>query len=108
MMSQRTSHEVRCAVAKQATLITIPSSSTRMAIASTVVLAIAILVPIFDFSVCLTRHFFQAPVTSPIYMVWTPAGKLEYICRGTSSLKYCGSNGAAYIVRHSSTNDAST
>ena len=34
------------------------------------------------------RHFFQALITSPIYMEWMPAGKLAYIFLGASLLKY--------------------
>jgi len=48
-------------------------------------------------------YFLQAFMTSPIYMVWMPAGKFLYIFLGTSSLNPLGSNGATYIVLHSIT-----
>ena len=48
-------------------------------------------------------YFFQAFMTSPIYMVCMPAGKFLYIFLGTSSLNPLGSNGATYIVLHSIT-----
>ena len=52
-------------------------------------------------------YFFQAFMTSPIYMVWMPAGKFLYIFLGTSSLNPLGSNGATYIILHSITIEAS-
>lgn len=48
-------------------------------------------------------YFLHAFMTSPIYMVWMPAGKFLYIFLGTSSLNPLGSNGATYIILHSIT-----
>ncbi len=55
----------------------------------------------------LLYHFFQAFTTSPMYIECMPAGKRAYMFCGTSLLKYFGSNGAAYIIRHSITMAAS-